>query len=376
MSKPSVAVLFPGSARDGRVSGIKDGTTPKDFFYGFTRLMDKDYPATMLDSRRDPDGVFSRFRLKVEYLGARVTGLGVNTQRVRAIAADLAGQDVAVSFTDHFSLSLGLYRDKIEHRPVLAGGFHGLADIEAYVSPGFRPLVRRVIRRGLAGLEHLFFFGPADRQRSIEMYDLDESKTSLFPFGIDLDFWRPTEEHGSTKGVFSVGSDPKRDYRTLIEAPIDGPVRILTNLDVVLGTDRSGVEILRGSLHGSSITDEVLRSLYQEAQVVVVPLLDVWQPTGYSVTLQAMACGKPVVLSNIRGLWDREVFESGMNCILVPPGDPVALADAVRILQADSGLRERIGKAARESAVCHFGLGRMEDALEAMVSFLTPTKSV
>lgn len=370
MRKPSVAVLLPRSARDKRLSGIKDGTTPRDFFYGFTGLQDLSYPAEMIDSRRDPDGLYPRARLKAEYLLARLTGLGVNTQRVRAIAADLAGRDVAVSFTDSFSLSLGLYRTRIPQCPVLAGGFHGLADIAAFANPGFRSLARRVIKRALEGLDHLFFFGPGDRERAIEMYDLDQSKTSLFPFGVDLEFWRPAEGEVTTEGVLSVGSDSKRDYPTLLAAPIDGKIRILTSLNVGQSAKRSGVEILRGSLHGSSITDEVLRSLYQEARVVVVPLLDVWQPTGYSVTLQAMACGKPVVLSNIRGLWDQEVFKSGENCILVPPGDAVALGNAVRTLQMNACLRERIGTAARESAVRHFGLRRMEDALGAMVDFL------
>jgi glycosyltransferase involved in cell wall biosynthesis len=358
------------------LSGLKDGTTPRDFFYGFTSLKDSGYPAEIIDSRFDPNDWCSRVMLKTEYLMARLTGVGINTQRVKTVAVDLASRDIAVSFTDSFSLSLGLYRARIPQCPVLAGGFHGLADIAAFARPGFRSLAQRVVRRALEGLDHLFFFGPGDRERAIEMYSLDPSKTSLFPFGVDLEFWRPAEGDVTTEGVFSVGSDPKRDYPTLLAAPIDGKIRILTSLNVRQSATRSGVEILRGNLYGSSITDDILRSLYQQAQIVVVPLLDVWQPTGYSVTLQAMACGKPVILSNIRGLWDREVFESGANCILVPPGDAEALGSAVHTLQTNVALRERIGKAARQLAVHHFGLSRMENALEAMVNSLAPAKSV
>jgi len=108
--------------------------------------------------------------------------------------------------------------------------------------------------------------------------------------------------------------------------------------------------------------------MYRRAAAIAVPLKDVWQPTGYSVTLQAMACGKSVVLSRIKGLWDPAVFVSGENCLLVPPGDPAALADALGRLRGDPALRRRIGAAARETAVTAFPLARMDRSLDDLVA--------
>ena len=79
-----------------------------------------------------------------------------------------------------------------------------------------------------------------------------------------------------------------------------------------------------------------------------------------------MACGRPVVLSNIKGLWDREVLRDGANCLLVPPGDPVALAAAIDRLRADPALRRRIGTAARHTAEIHFPLDRMNQDIIAL----------
>jgi len=371
MSLPRVACIYPGSARDSRIAGIKTGETPKDFFYGYTGLIDAKYPASIIDSRSDPASLIARCILKAEYYRSRIMGLGINTQRVHAIANILDGMDVAFSFTDSFSLSLGLYRDKIPNRPILVGGFHGLTDMENFARPIFRGTAHSMIKRGLDGLDHLFFFGDADRERAIELYEQPEDKTSLFPFGIDLDFWHPPKLSEKSEGVFSVGSDPKRDYATLIKAPFEGHLRILTRLNVDIPPNRKDVEILKGNLFNSTITDKVLRTLYQDSEIVAVPLLDVWQPTGYSVTLQAMACGKPVVLSNIRGLWDRDAFISGTNCMLVPPNDPQAFGEAIRALQDDADLRARIGLEARKTAQQHFALKRMENALEQMVVDLT-----
>jgi hypothetical protein len=64
------------------------------------------------------------------------------------------------------------------------------------------------------------------------------------------------------------------------------------------------IKTVVGDFYGSdSISDVDLRRMYNAARAVVVPLKDVHQPSGQSVTLQAMSCGRPVVLTKTRGLW-------------------------------------------------------------------------
>jgi glycosyltransferase involved in cell wall biosynthesis len=80
-----------------------------------------------------------------------------------------------------------------------------------------------------------------------------------------------------------------------------------------------------------------------------------------------MACGKPIVLSRIRGLWAPELLRDGENCLLVPPGDRAALAAAVSRLATDAGLRARLGHAARETAERHFNPAAAAASLEALI---------
>lgn len=61
---------------------------------------------------------------------------------------------------------------------------------------------------------------------------------------------------------------------------------------------------------------------------------------------QAMAAARPVVTAATPGA--REVLSHDVNAVLVPPGDPVALAAALRELAADAPRRARLGEAARE----------------------------
>ena len=56
---------------------------------------------------------------------------------------------------------------------------------------------------------------------------------------------------------------------------------------------------------------------------------------------QALACGTPVVTAATAGA--HELLADGVSALLVPPGDPEALAGAIRRLADDGALAERIG---------------------------------
>lgn len=67
------------------------------------------------------------------------------------------------------------------------------------------------------------------------------------------------------------------------------------------------------------------------------------------VLMEAMASGLPVVASRLSGI--PEIVRDGENGRLFPPGDAHALADALAELAMDGTLRERLGRAARATAI-------------------------
>jgi glycosyltransferase involved in cell wall biosynthesis len=73
--------------------------------------------------------------------------------------------------------------------------------------------------------------------------------------------------------------------------------------------------------------------------------------------LEAMAHSLPIVASNVGGV--PEIIQDGINGLLVPAGDDVALASAIRRVTVDSVLRRRLGDAARERADTTFSLSTM-----------------
>jgi glycosyltransferase involved in cell wall biosynthesis len=85
--------------------------------------------------------------------------------------------------------------------------------------------------------------------------------------------------------------------------------------------------------------------------------------------LEAMAVGKPIVATRVGGL--PEVIDHDREGVLVPPGDPKALADAILALLADPSLRQRLGEAARKRATdfdIRKAVRRMESVYEELLA--------
>jgi glycosyltransferase involved in cell wall biosynthesis len=82
------------------------------------------------------------------------------------------------------------------------------------------------------------------------------------------------------------------------------------------------------------------------ASIAIVP--SVWQEPLGQVAMEAMLAGRPVVASDVGGL--RDVVQHGCTGLMVPPGDPGALAAALDGLLDNPELRRRMGEAGRVRA--------------------------
>lgn len=101
---------------------------------------------------------------------------------------------------------------------------------------------------------------------------------------------------------------------------------------------------------------------FRESSIVAVP--GVWMDPCPTVALEAMAWGRPVVGSGIGGL--RDIVQDGVTGLLVPPADPVRLAEALAELGGDPGRMARLGAAARSRVLSHFSAEAVVPQLEAV----------
>jgi glycosyltransferase involved in cell wall biosynthesis len=96
------------------------------------------------------------------------------------------------------------------------------------------------------------------------------------------------------------------------------------------------------------------RALIELLDVLVVPSLTEGAPL---VVLEAMAAGVPIVASAVGGIPDQIRHEG--EGLLVPPGDPAALGDAVLKLLRDPGLARRMGASGCRKATTVFSHAEM-----------------
>lgn len=74
--------------------------------------------------------------------------------------------------------------------------------------------------------------------------------------------------------------------------------------------------------------------------------------------LEAAACGRPLVASAVPGCAD---FVDASVGLLVPASDPAALAEAIARLAADAGLRQAMGRAARDKIIAGYTEAHVAD---------------
>ena len=92
------------------------------------------------------------------------------------------------------------------------------------------------------------------------------------------------------------------------------------------------------------VSEETLIGQYQEADLLVLPSTNAHEAFGL-VLIEAMACGLPVIASNLPGV--RSVFIDGQQGLICIPGDSRDLAQKISLLAQDEGRRQEMSRAAR-----------------------------
>lgn len=190
------------------------------------------------------------------------------------------------------------------------------------------------------------------------------NRLHLIPNGVDLRLFYPADapSPGSPPTVLFLGRlTEHKDPLTLLRAAHrlqqsgrsirlalvgDGPLRD----PLVQEAQRLGLNV---HFHGI-VSHDRLPPLLRNAHAFVLPSHSEGHP---KALLEAMACGLPVVVSDIPG--NRSVVEPGENGLLFPPGDAAKLADQLETVLADHTLAERLGRAAYTTIAQHYDLNEL-----------------
>jgi D-inositol-3-phosphate glycosyltransferase len=218
---------------------------------------------------------------------------------------------------------------------------------------------------------------PAEQAQLRWLYRADPAKISVVPPGVDTSHFYPIprdearEAAGLPKGertILFVGRiEPLKGVDTLIKAATRLRLRDISaahpvNLVIVGGNPEAAGEDTDAEM---ARLQDLTRQLCMDRMVVFLGKRDqdrlpyyysaaevVVMPSHYEsfgmVALEAMACGTPVVASQVGGL--AFLVRDGETGFVVPDRDPDALADRLSLLLGDAALRRKMGEQAQAYA--------------------------
>lgn len=221
---------------------------------------------------------------------------------------------------------------------------------------------------------------PLDRAQMVWHYGADAEQISVIPCGVDLRHFQPRPQ-GDARARLGLPADQRLLLCVGRMEPLKGMDCLIRALALLYSRHPAWRDWLRVLLVGGAAEDQpdrwnteqrrlaklraelgvtsavsfmgaqaqkVLPDFYAAADVVVVPS---HHESFGMVALEALACGAPVIASNVGGL--ASTIEDGHSGLLVPHDDPTALADRLEFLLTAEARRTALSGAARQRALSY-----------------------
>jgi glycosyltransferase involved in cell wall biosynthesis len=222
---------------------------------------------------------------------------------------------------------------------------------------GFLGMQMRVARQ----VPRIVTVSESSKRDIVDQMGIRPEQLGVVPVGVDHTRFRPLDSVARRPGRIMTTASADVPLKGLVPL-LEAVAKLRTERDVdlvVIGKPRAesrvNETIERLGLDDavrfvSGVSDERIVELYAEAEVAVVPSLY----EGFSLpAVEAMACGVPLVATT-GGALPEVVGQDGETGLLVPPGDPNALAFGIGRVLDDRSLANRLSVAGRRRVLERF----------------------
>lgn len=269
----------------------------------------------------------------------------------------------------HYASSYGLLGSMVNFHPYIISAWGS----DVFKFPNYSLIHKNILKYNFYKVDQILCTSYALRK---EINKYTKKNIALTPFGVDTNKFKPstTEINKDNKPII-IGTIKTLEENYGIEYLIRG-FKILENqtpdlplklLIVGKGTQELSLKNLVEKLNIQSkveftgyINPDLIPKYHNMLDIAVFPSIE--ESFGVSV-LEASACGKPVIVSNVGGL--PEVVEDGKTGFIVEKENPDAIALALGKFIANPELRNEFGKNGRNKVIKEFN---WDDSVKNMVS--------
>jgi glycosyltransferase involved in cell wall biosynthesis len=275
----------------------------------------------------------------------RLGGYGGDFASILATLRVANSADVVFSTVDTVGIPLVLLkRIGVVRRPVVYAAI-GLPERLVQLRS---ERMRRLYVSAFRGTRAIVSYAESEAAWLREWLGPDAPPVVFVPFGVDANAFRPALQQHEDVDVLSVGADPRRDFGLLLGIAARHPE--LRFRIVASGAHaRTFTAVPSNVAIETDISLERVRDRFTQARVVALPVSENSYSGATTVLLQAMAMGKPVVVSRTDAIAQGYELEDGVNCRLVEPGDADALERAVLETLTGADAAASLGTRARET---------------------------
>ena len=349
-SPPTAFVLYRDSAlrRDALRAPIGDPS--RYSLYGLDEL-----ERAGLAVRHDLEPEFEagrRARVEARVLDRAVRlggGYSGDFARVLASLAALNRSDVVFSTVDTVGIPLALLGRLGRVKPPVVYAAIGLPERLALLRGRF---ANRVFDDAFRRLDTIVAYGWGEVEELRAWLGPHGPRVEFVAFGVDTESFRPDADAVVGDDVVSIGADPRRDFGLLLDLARrlpDRSFRIVASADNARGLDTRTANVRLEV----DVPIARVRECLIGARVVALPVRENTYSGATTTLLQAMACGKPVVVTRTAAIAHGYHLADGVNCRLVAAGDIAGLEAAVTSALDERGLAAGLGLRARETVERH-----------------------
>ncbi len=347
-----ILYIFTGG-RKKRWNKINSGEIPSEFFFGAYELNKKGYEIDILEleeiKKLNKPG---RLKKYINSFFKKLTGLSTDKEIFKNSLDQLNQYDHIIASNDFIALSLLPWIKKRKIKPpVIFFAMGQLANTENENLNWLKNKIGKAVYKKLIKNSELGIFLGRGEFNLAQSLVKDKNKIHFLPFAVDTKFWQPNKNIEEENYIFSIGNDkarnwemaiklaqrmPEEKFKFISKSEILSQAKLPSNLEHING----------GDWKNYILTDEEIKKFYQKCKIVIIPIKETFQPSGQSVCLQAMSCGKPVIISQYKGFWEPEKNKNNIHLIF-SENNIDNFCKNIKKLNKNKDLREKIGKNAR-----------------------------